>query len=91
MRDSMGSKEHPDLLSPRREKACDDPGLLAGARSAAEARNRAEGGGRLAKKQQGSVKGSQSAETCRCGGELIVTRVVGQGMLKICQKCGKSA
>ncbi len=45
----------------------------------------------MAKKQQGSVKGSQNAETCRCGGELIVTRVVGQGMLKICQKCGKAA
>lgn len=45
----------------------------------------------MAKKQQGSVKGTQSAATCQCGGELVVTRVVGQGMLKICQKCGKSA
>jgi hypothetical protein len=45
----------------------------------------------VAKKQQGSVKGTQGAATCPCGGELVVTRVVGQGMLKICQKCGKSA
>jgi hypothetical protein len=45
----------------------------------------------MAKKQQGSAKGSQAAEKCGCGGELVVTRVVGQGMLKICQKCGKPA
>ncbi len=43
----------------------------------------------MAKKQQGSAKGSQNVETCQCGGELMVTRVVGQGMKKICQKCGK--
>jgi hypothetical protein len=45
----------------------------------------------LAKKQQGTAKGTTGAERCQCGGELLVTRVVGQGMLKICQKCGKPA
>jgi hypothetical protein len=45
----------------------------------------------LAKKQQGNVKGNQATSTCQCGGELLVTRVVGQGMMRICQKCGKTA
>jgi len=45
----------------------------------------------MAKKPQGSVKGAQPGLTCACGGEVIVTKVVGQGMLRICQKCGKTA
>ncbi|MFB3818792.1 MAG: hypothetical protein ACE147_14105 [Candidatus Methylomirabilales bacterium] len=45
----------------------------------------------MAKKPQGSVKGNHTAATCTCGGELLVTKVVGQGMLKICQRCGKAA
>lgn len=45
----------------------------------------------MAKKPQGSVKGNQTAATCACGGDLVVTKVVGQGMVKICQRCGKAA
>jgi len=45
----------------------------------------------MAKKQQGNAKeaGSQAAGKCSCGGDLVVARVVGQGMKKICQSCGK--